>query len=62
MMRKINGDFLRRIGFSQAEIDRLTELRKAFHEQQAWQALIIQRRLEFMRWLVLNGRLTERHG
>jgi DNA-binding transcriptional MerR regulator len=50
---------LREQGFSQAEIERLNQLRKSLRQQRFQQDLLAQRRLEFIRWLVVNGRITE---
>lgn len=46
-------------GFTQAQVEQLTRLRNAYIEKEQRQMLEEQRRLEFARWLVDNGRLTD---
>ncbi len=51
---------LRWAGFAEREISQLLHLRKRYATQQAgWEDVMIFRRLEFVRWLVKTGRLTE---
>jgi hypothetical protein len=51
---------LHQAGFSGTEIDWLLQLREQYVAQQAKrQESVILRRLEFVRWLVRTGRLTE---
>ena len=45
--------------FSQAEIERLFQLRKTLWEKQLRQDTAARRRLEFIRWLVQTGRINE---
>jgi hypothetical protein len=45
--------------FTQTQIERLTCLRRAYIEKERRHYLLEQRRLEFARWLVLHGRLTD---
>jgi len=52
-------DLLRRAGFSPAEMDRLVKLRRAHAGNELDQAPADLRRLEFVRWLVATGRLTD---
>lgn len=52
-------EVLRRQGFSQEEIDQLSELRQTIWKRQMQQDKIERRRLEFVRWLVVTGRITE---
>jgi hypothetical protein len=52
-------EVLRQHGFTQEEIDRLSELRRTLWERQMQQDTIMCRRLEFVRWLVATGRITE---
>lgn len=53
------------LGFTLSQIERLCQLRRVNPERE--QTLAEQRRLEFARWLVATGRLTDelptrRHG
>lgn len=52
-------EILCRAGFSAPEIYRLWRLRRDFAESEMDQALPDSRRLEFVRWLVATGRLTD---
>jgi hypothetical protein len=45
--------------FTQAQIEQLTRLRGSYIEKERKQRLEEWHRLEFARWLVLNGRLTD---
>jgi len=53
-------DMLRRAGFTTPEIDRLRRLRQGCAAQEMNWTLADLRRLEFVRWLVATGRLTDR--
>lgn len=59
MIIEQNIDVLREQGFSQEEIERLSTLRRTLREEQVGREARIQRRLNFVRWLVRTGRLTE---
>jgi hypothetical protein len=50
---------LRQVGCTESEIEQLCQLRKASLEQELDQVTADLRRLEFVRWLVTTGRLTE---
>ena len=51
---------LRRLGFSAQEIDRLSRLRGVYAKQSEMdQASLDLRHLEFVRWLVKTGKLTD---
>jgi hypothetical protein len=50
---------LREAGFSGAEIRHLNELRRTLTEECKYMELADYRRLEFVRWLVATGKLTE---
>lgn len=50
---------LRRAGFLDAEIDRLYRLHQAYRTNELDQPPLDLRRLEFIRWLVTTGRLTD---
>jgi len=52
-------EVLQNRGFTQEEIRRLSQLRQAHWERQAQKATATRRRLEFVRWLVATGRMTE---
>jgi hypothetical protein len=52
-------DMLRRAGFTAKEIDRLRKLRRDRVGNTVDRAPADQRRLEFIRWLVTTGRLTD---
>jgi hypothetical protein len=52
-------DLLRQAGFTPSEIEGLRRLRQDYTENEGVQALAERRRLEFARWLVTTGRLTE---
>jgi transcriptional regulator len=52
-------EVLRKRGFTQEEIARLSELRATLRKHQMQEAAAMQRRFEFARWLVATGRLTE---
>jgi hypothetical protein len=47
------------VGLTSKQIQRLSDFRRDYIEKEKQVALSIQRHLEFMRWLVKNGRLTD---
>lgn len=59
MERKEDREMLRKSGFAEGEVQRLSKLRQDYAEQAKLQALADHRRLEFVRWLVTNGKLSE---
>ena len=59
MDRKEDREFLRKSGFAEAEMNRLSRLRREHKEKKKLQAIAEHRRLEFVRWLVTTGKLTE---
>lgn len=59
MDRKEDREFLRKSGFAEAEMNRLSRLRREHKERKKLQAIAERRRLEFVRWLVTTGKLTE---
>jgi hypothetical protein len=59
MDRKEDRDLLRKVGFAEVEMNRLIRLRREHHEKERLLALAEHRRLEFVRWLVMIGKLTE---
>lgn len=52
-------DVLLQRGFTPTEIDRLCKLRRVHMEEIKRETSTEQRRLEFVRWLVANGKLTD---
>ncbi len=52
-------EMLRRAGFTASEIDRLCRFRRDYAESEMDQTPADLRRLEFVRWLVTTGRLTD---
>jgi hypothetical protein len=52
-------ELLRTAGFTEAEIEYLGRLRRAYRETSSWLTHAEERRLSFVRWLVTTGRLTE---
>jgi hypothetical protein len=50
---------LRKAGFTVAEMNRLSKLRRNLAEEGKYQELVDYRRLQFVRWLVSTGKLTE---
>jgi hypothetical protein len=59
---KEDRNILLKAGFTEAEKDRLYALRRNLTESGRCQELIEYRRLEFVRWLITTGKLTERFG
>ena len=53
-----NRESLLEAGFTQAQIEQLSQLRRDHAQREKQQILAEQRRLEFLRWLVTTGRLT----
>jgi hypothetical protein len=52
-------ELLRTAGFTEAEIEYLERLRRAYRENRSGLTPAEERRLAFVRWLVTTGRLTE---
>lgn len=48
-----------KVGFTSAQIELLSQFRRGYLEKVQQQGLVELRRLEFMRWLVATGRLTD---
>ncbi|GHO65482.1 hypothetical protein KSC_043740 [Ktedonobacter sp. SOSP1-52] len=46
-------------GFTQEQVSHLRATRIAIQERQKAQVMTIRRRLEFARWLIATGRITE---
>ena len=56
---KEDREILRKAGFTEAEMNRLSKLRRNLAECGKYQELVDYRRLQFVRWLVNNGILIE---
>jgi len=59
MDRKEERDILRKGGLSEGEMKRLSQLRRVHRERMKLIELEEHRRLEFIRWLVSTGKLSE---
>ncbi|GHO42919.1 hypothetical protein [Ktedonospora formicarum] len=59
MDRKEDRDILRKGGFAENEVVQLSKLRAYYAEKERQRAAIANRRLEFIRWLVANGKLSD---
>ncbi len=59
MDRKEDREMLRKVGFAEIEMNRLAQLRSDRNEREKSEAIANNRRLEFVRWLVSKGKLTE---
>ena len=59
MDRKEDREMLRKVGFAEVEMNRLARLRRDYNERERLQAIAEHRRFEFIRWLVIIGKLTD---
>ena len=59
MDRKEDREMLRKVGFAEVEMNRLATLRRDYNERERLEAIAEHRRLEFVRWLVAIGKLTD---
>ena len=59
MDHKEDREILRRGGFAEGEVHKLTMLRREHTEKERLEALAEHRRLEFVRWLVSIGKITD---
>lgn len=59
MDRKEDREILRRGGFGESEMNQLSRLRKDYNEREKRLTIAHTRRLEFIRWLVTTGKLTD---
>ena len=59
MDRKEERDIVRKGSLSEGEIKRLSQIRRVHRERIKLEELEQHRRLEFIRWLVDNGKLTD---
>ena len=56
---KEDREILRKAGLTEAQLNRLSKLRRNLAEEGKYQELIDYRRLQFVRWLVTTGKLNE---
>lgn len=56
---KESQESLLEVGFTQTQIERLSQFRRNYLEKERQQVLAELRRLEFVRWLVATGRLSD---
>ena len=59
MDRKEDREILRKNGFAENEMIQLSRLRTDYNERERREAAADHRRLEFIRWLVSTGKLTD---
>ena len=59
MGHKEDREILRKVGITEAQINRLSILRRNLAEDGKYQELIDYRRLQFVGWLVSTGKLSE---
>jgi len=59
MDHKKDREILRKVGITEAQMNRLSKLRTNLAEEGKYQELIDYRRLQFVRWLFSTGKLTE---
>jgi hypothetical protein len=59
MDHKEDREILRKSGFAENEVVLLSKLRKDYSEKEKSQSQVTNRRLEFVRWLVSTGKLSE---
>lgn len=59
MDRKEDREILRKGGFAESEMKQLSQLRKMHNERERLRQLAEIRRMEFVRWLVDTGKISE---
>ena len=59
MGQKEDREILRKAELTETQMNRLSKLRRNLAEEGKYQELIDYRRLQFIRWLVTTGKLTE---
>ena len=59
MGSKEDREILRKGGFAEHEVLQLSKLRTDYAEQEKSQAQVDNRRLEFVRWLVSRGKISD---
>ena len=56
---KEDREMLRKSGFAESEVIQLSKLRQDHHERERLRQIAENRRLRFVRWLVVTGKLTD---
>ena len=56
---KEDREMLRKSGFAESEVDRLSKLRQERNERERLRIIAENHRLQFVRWLVVTGKLTD---
>ena len=59
MGHKEDREILHKAGLTETQMNRLSKLRRNLAEEGKYQELIDYRRLQFVRWLVATGKLSE---
>ncbi|GCE28689.1 hypothetical protein KDA_41730 [Dictyobacter alpinus] len=59
MDRYEDRDILRKGGFAENEVVQLSKLRKDYTDKEKNRNQVANRRMEFIRWLVSTGKLTD---
>jgi hypothetical protein len=59
MNKEDNRNCLLTAGFTENQVEFLSKFRRKYVEKEQLRIVEEQRRLEFIRWLVTNGRLTD---
>jgi hypothetical protein len=59
MDRKEDREILRKSGFAENEVTSLSQLRRDYSERERRLMQAENRRLEFIRWLVSTGKITD---
>jgi hypothetical protein len=57
--QKLLCDLMYKHGFTQGQVEDLGRLRRAYPAKEMYVTSADQRRLEFVRWLVVTGRMSE---
>jgi hypothetical protein len=57
--QKLLGDMMHQHGFTQGQVEHLGRLSRAYPLKEIYITSAEQRRLEFIRWLVVTGRMSE---
>ena len=52
-------EMLRKNGFAESEVRRLKKLRQEYVEKEQLRIIAENRRMRFVRWLVVTGKLTD---
>lgn len=59
MDRREDREILRKGGFAEEEMNQLSRLRMFYTEKEKQLAAVTLRRMEFIRWLVVTGKLSD---